>query len=363
MDNQKLQMHQKAIRDRIYGKMADKGIDALIVTDLSAIRWLTGFSGSSARLLLAGGTAHLFTDFRYREQVGKETSGVEAVMLTEGFASELASGNYITGFTVALQADQITWHEMQQLAAKLEQRHLVPITSFFDEYRQIKHEEELRKIRTAVAISEQVLECIIPMISPGVTETDIAAEISYQHRKLGAEKDSFDPIVAGGIRSAMPHARPAAEPFVAGTFVVIDMGCVYQGYASDQTRTVALGRVSDEARKIYGIVQQAQMLGIQAAKAGMSARDLDAEVRSFISAHGYGEAFGHGLGHGVGIDVHEPPRIGSRSEDMLREGMVFTIEPGIYLEGRFGVRIEDMVVLGHAGASPLQSFTKELVEL
>jgi len=358
-----LQSYRASLLGQIYKKMAAESIDSLLVTDLATIRWLTGFSGSNARLLLAGGSAVLFTDFRYQEQVRRETSGIAAVILRENLARELSSGPWRLGERMALQADHISWNEMQQLSDHLKSRQFHPVRAFFDEFRQFKHIEELERIRQAVACSEAVLQEVIGMISPHVTEIEIAAEISYRHRKLGAEKDSFDPIVAGGIRSAMPHAKPTTAKFEPGSLIVIDMGCVVDGYASDQTRTVALGKVPEETRRIYQIVQRAQQLGIDAARAGIGARDLDAEVRAFIAAEGFGESFGHGLGHGVGVEVHEGPRLGTAGTETLREGMVFTIEPGIYLEGRFGVRIEDMVVLGPEGAEPLQGFTKDLIEL
>ncbi|MBN1928926.1 MAG: aminopeptidase P family protein [Chlorobiaceae bacterium] len=363
MEADSLHRRRSVLRTEIYRKMSAEGLDALLVTDLPTIRWLTGFSGSSAKLLLAGGTAALFTDFRYQEQVRQETSGIATVILREALAAELASGRWPLGSRMALQADHVTWQEMRQLSEKLGNREFTPVSSFFDEFREIKHIAELDRMRRAVALSETVLEAVIGLIGPGVTEIDLAAEITWRHRKLGAEKDSFDPIVAGGPRGAMPHAKPTAAPFEPGTLIVIDMGCIVDGYASDQTRTVAFGKISDEQRKVYRIVQRAQQLGIDAAKVGMAARDLDAEVRNFITAEGYGEAFGHGLGHGVGVEVHEAPRVGSASTGTLREGTVFTIEPGIYLEGRFGVRIEDMVTLGPNGAEPLQRFTKELIEL
>jgi Xaa-Pro aminopeptidase/Xaa-Pro dipeptidase len=358
-----LRVHRAIQLENIYRKMSAEGIDSMLVTDLAAIRWLTGFSGSNARLLLSGGSAVLFTDFRYQEQVRQETSGIRTVILKESFASELSSGAWNIGDCMALQADHVSWHEMQQLSASLDGRRFHGVTAFFDEFTEFKHQGELEKMRRAVEISERVLDEVIPMISPDITEIDLAAEISYLHRKLGAEKDSFDPIVAGGIRSSMPHARPTASKFEPGTLVVIDIGCIVDGYASDQTRTVALGRIPEEERRVYRIVQRAQQLGIESATAGMAARALDAQVRAFIADEGYGEAFGHGLGHGVGIMVHESPRVGTTATRTLYEGMVFTIEPGIYLEGRFGVRIEDTVVLGPDGAVPLQKFTKELIEL
>ena len=364
MSHDILHTYRSTLRTKIFRKMAAAGLDSLLVTDLATIRWLTGFSGSSARLLFAGdATSVLFTDFRYQEQIRHETSGIATVILKEPLPVELASGAFRLGDKMALQADHVTWHEQQQLSEKLGHLEFAPVSAFFDEFREINHIEELDRMRRAVALSETVLEEVIGMIGPGVTEIDIAAEITYRHRKLGAEKDSFDPIVAGGPRGAMPHAKPTAAPFQPGSLIVIDMGCIVDGYASDQTRTVALGRISDEQRNVYRIVQEAQQLGIDAAKAGMAARDLDAEVRNFIAAAGYGEAFGHGLGHGVGVEVHEAPRVGTASTGILREGTLFTIEPGIYLPGRFGVRIEDMVALGPEGAEPLQRFTKELIEL
>ncbi|NTU67944.1 MAG: aminopeptidase P family protein [Chlorobiaceae bacterium] len=363
MIQQHLQAHRASLLGEITRKMAAGSIDSLLVTDLPTIRWLTGFSGSSARLLLVGGQAALFTDFRYQQQVRRETSGIAVVIMKDNLARELAACPLRLGERMALQADHVSWHEMRQLSEGLDGRQFHPVVGFFDGFRQFKHLAELEKMRKAVACSEQVLEEVVAMISPEVSEIDIAAEITYRHRKLGAEKDSFDPIVAGSVRSAMPHARPTAEKFVPGSLIVIDMGCIVDGYASDQTRTVALGRVPEEARKIYGIVRRAQQLGIDAARDGIGAKELDAEVRSFITAEGYGEAFGHGLGHGVGVEVHESPRVGKAGTETLREGMVFTIEPGIYLEGRFGVRIEDMVLLGPQGATPLQRFTKELIEL
>lgn len=364
MSQDLLHTYRSSLRTKIFRKMAAAGLDSLLVTDLATIRWLTGFSGSSAKLLFAGdSTSVLFTDFRYQEQVRQETSGIATVILKDPLPVELASGLFRLGDRMALQADHATWQEMRQLSEKMGNREFTPVSSFFDEFREIKDIEELDRMRRAVALSETVLEAVIGMIGPGVTEIDIAAEITYRHRKLGAEKDSFDPIVAGGIRGAMPHAKPTAVAFEPGTLIVIDMGCIVDGYASDQTRTVAFGKVSEEQRTVYRIVQEAQQLGIDAAKAGMAARDLDAEVRNFIAAAGYGEAFGHGLGHGVGVEVHEAPRVGTASTGILREGTLFTIEPGIYLPGRFGVRIEDMVALGPNGAEPLQRFTKELIEL
>lgn len=364
MDSHQITLHRQEALRMVLTKMMNQALDAIIVTDLAVIRWLTGFSGSSGRLLITREKSWLFTDFRYREQAAVEVCVAETVIATDGYAAELGSGRYPLGETVALQSDNVTWHEATRLIEQiLGKQRVIPVDSFFDEFRMLKNDIELMKMRRAAEISELALECVLPMISASVTELDIAAEITYQHKKLGAERDSFDPIVAGGARSAMPHATPSKACFKPGEFIVIDIGCIYEGYASDQTRTVALGPVSSEAREVYRIVQEAQALGIASARCGMTAKELDQEVRRFIAAHGYGDEFGHGLGHGVGLEVHEEPRISPKGEHLLQENMLFTIEPGIYLPGKFGVRIEDTVVMGPNGAIPLQRLSKELLEL
>ena len=344
-------------------KMSQIGVDTFIVSDLHVIRWLTGFSGSSARMLLSPHRNLLFTDFRYAEQVKQEVDGIESIIIQNGYTDSFIEGGYLQGKRIVIQEEQVTVHEARQLGEKLEGVEIVPVHGFFYEFRAIKNGKEIDCMKQAAAISEQVLEQILPLISPDVTEADIAAEISYRHKRLGAEKDSFDPVVASGPRSALPHARPGTDRFKPGAPIVIDMGCVYKGYASDQTRTVALGKVPDEARKIHDITREAQQLGIDSALPDTSGRELDALVRGYIEKHGYGEYFGHGLGHGVGVEVHEKPRLGKKSDDVLSVHSVFTIEPGIYLPGKYGVRIEDTVVMEEGGVVPFQRFTKELIEL
>ena len=265
-------------------KMSQKGIDAFIVSDLHVIRWMTGFSGSSARVLLTPQRSLLFTDFRYAEQVKQEVQGMESVIIQSGYGGAFVEHGSLKGKNVAIQEEQVTIHEARQLSEKLNEVMIVPVYGFFDEYRAIKSEREVACLKQAAAISEQVLEQILPLISPDVTEAEIAAEISYRHKRLGAEKDSFEPVVASGPRSALPHAKPGNERFKPGTLIVIDMGCIFRGYASDQTRTVALGKVPEEARTIYQITMDAQQLGIDSAKPGMGGRELDSLVRSYIES-------------------------------------------------------------------------------
>ena len=360
-------LHQsKSMQERLeplLKKMSQLCIDTFLVSDLHVIRWLTGFSGSSARVLLSPHRSLLFTDFRYAEQVKQEVDGMESVIIQTSYADSFVGGGYLQGKRMAIQEEEVTVYEARQLGEKLNEVEIVPVHGFFYEFRAMKNDMEIDCMKQAAAISEQVLEQILPLISPDVTEVDIAAEISYRHRRLGAERDAFDPVVAAGPRSALPHAKPGTDRFRPGTLIVIDMGCIYRGYASDQTRTIALGKAPEEARKIYNITREAQQLGIDSALPGMPGKELDALVRGYIEKHGYGEHFGHGLGHGVGVEVHEKPRLGKLSDDILSLRSVFTIEPGIYLPGKYGVRIEDTVVMEEGGVVPFQRFTKELVEL
>jgi len=349
--------------DLIRRKMADLQLDSFLLSDLHVIRWLSGFSGSSARVLLSHDRAVLFTDFRYREQVAEEVDSMECSIIDGGFLNAFAESGVPGPERLGIEKDVVSVGEFERLRARFDRLAIVPVSGFFDEFRMIKDAAELGALRQAARITEQTLEKIVPMISPEVTELDIAAEISYWHRRFGAERDSFEPIVASGPRSAMPHARPQPEKIREGSLIVIDMGCVCNGYASDQTRTFALGKIPDEAAKIYSIVRDAQQLGLDSIRCGMAAKELDAIVRNAIASHGYGEAFGHSLGHGVGVEVHELPRVSSASEDYLHPTTVFTVEPGIYLPGRFGVRIEDTVVLHESGPEPLQRYTKQLVQL
>ncbi|ASQ91729.1 peptidase M24 [Prosthecochloris sp. GSB1] len=347
----------------LFAKLAAENLDAMLVTDPSVIRWLTGFSGSSAQVLLSPERSLILTDFRYKQQVGEEVSVMDSLVIDEGYVESLAAIETLRGRRLGFQSDRVTVSTYGRMAEKLEGLTLVAVEGFFDEFRMIKSDIELRSMRRAAAISEQVLEKVLPMISTRVTEAEIAAEISYWHRRLGAEGDSFDPIVASGPRSALPHARPGHEKFRPGSMIVMDFGCVCDGYASDQTRTFAFGDVPGEAREIYGIVRDAQQLGLDSARPGMEASRLDGIVREYIASKGYGEAFGHSLGHGVGVEVHENPRLSVKSSHRLPVGVVFTVEPGIYLPGRYGVRIEDTVVMEEGGATPFQRFTKELVML
>ncbi|MCS6988169.1 MAG: aminopeptidase P family protein [Chloroherpetonaceae bacterium] len=344
-------------------KMASLNLDAMLLTFLPDVRWLTRFSGSNGTVLLSRENAWLFTDFRYQEQVKIEVENAEPVITSDGYVAEMKSGKFPLGTRVGFQADKLAYATVEKLRTELPDVEFVPVSQFCEEFVAVKDSDELDKMRRAVAITDKVFEKILDVISPKVTEREVAAEISYWNKRFGAEKDSFDPIVASGPRGAFPHARATDNRIQNNSLVVIDMGCVVEGYCSDQTRTVAVGKIDDEARKVYNLVLEAHWLGIRSAKAGMTGRELDAIPREFLTARGYGEAFGHSLGHAVGLQVHELPTIGRKGEMKIPVGAVITIEPGIYLPGKFGVRIEDMALITENGAEPLPKATKELIEL
>ncbi len=344
-------------------KLAALNLDALLLTFLPDVRWLTKFSGSNGTVLLTRDHAWLFTDFRYQEQVKVEVEEATPIITADGYLAEMKSGKVEFGKRVGFQADKLAFATVEKLKSELPAVEFVPVTMFCEAFVAVKAQDELEKMRKAVAITDKVFEKLLEMISPKVTEREIAAEISYWNKRFGAEKDSFDPIVASGARGAFPHAR-ATDNFIENhALLVIDMGCVVDGYCSDQTRTVAVGKIDDEARKVYNLVLEAHLLGIHSAKAGMTGKELDGIVREFLTAHGYGEAFGHSLGHAVGLQVHELPTIGRKGEMQIPVGAVITIEPGVYLPGKFGVRIEDMVLITAHGAEPLPKARKMLIEL
>jgi Xaa-Pro aminopeptidase len=344
-------------------KLASLHLDAMLLTFLPDVRWLTKFSGSNGTVLLTRDRAWLFTDFRYQEQVKVEVEEATPIITSDGYLAEMKSGKFEFGNRVGFQADKLAFATVEKMKSELPTVEFVPVTMFCEEFVAVKERDELEKMRKAVAITDKVFEKLLEMISPKVTEREIAAEISYWNKRFGADKDSFDPIVASGARGAFPHARATDNFIENNALLVIDMGCMVDGYCSDQTRTVAVGKIDDEARKVYNLVLEAHLLGIRSAKAGMTGKELDGIVREFLTAHGYGEAFGHSLGHAVGLQVHELPTIGRKGEMKIPVGAVITIEPGVYLPGKFGVRIEDMVLMTERDAEPLPKAQKNLIEL
>ncbi|MCS7081421.1 MAG: Xaa-Pro peptidase family protein [Bacteroidetes bacterium] len=351
--------------DRIQALLQERGAEAVLLTHLPHIRWAVGFTGSNALLLIGRAEAHFLSDRRYETQAREQVRG--AYVHTPGYQLVeylLEAGLLAPYRQVLLQSEHLTVAQLEELRAKLPQVEWVPVSGLLDREKAVKDAEELEAIRQAVAITDRVFSEILEFVRPGVTERELAAEITYRQLRYGADTTSFEPIVASGPRSALPHARASDRILRPGDVVVLDFGCVYGGYCSDMTRTVSVGRPEDaEFARVYEIVREAQMRALEAARAGMQSRELDAVARRIIESQGYGSYFGHGLGHGVGLEIHEYPKVSFLADYELPAGSVVTIEPGIYLPGRFGVRIEDMVVLSADGAEVLTRSPKELLQV
>jgi Xaa-Pro aminopeptidase len=346
--------------------IAEKGVDALLISQPENFRYLSGFTGSSGWLLISGQNAILATDFRYVEQAKGESPEFEITQTKQelrdwlpGLVSDL--GWHKLGF----EANSISYEGYHKLSEATETKQvnleLVPTTGIVEQLRSIKEPEELEFITKAVALTEAVFEQAKGIIRPGITEKEAAWEIEKLLRQKGSEGMPFEIIVASGPNSALPHARPTEKIIHSGEPVLIDMGARISGYCSDFSRTLFLGKADKTLQEIYNIVIKAQTAAIERVESGMDASQADQLARSVVEQAGYGDAFGHGLGHGVGLAVHEFPTLGPTSSDSLADGMVFTIEPGIYLAGKGGVRIEDMVVLESGKAKVLSKTKKDLL--
>jgi Xaa-Pro aminopeptidase len=342
--------------------IAEKGLDGLIISQQDNLRYLSGFTGSGW-LLISERDAVLALDFLYAEQAKQESSGFEITQIKQELHNWLPGLVLDLGWRkLGFEANLISYDAYRKLSEALRAKQvnveLVPTTEVVEQLRAVKEPEELVFVTKAVKLADAALEEAKAMIRPGITEKEAAWEIERNLRQEGSEGVPFEIIVASGPNSALPHARPTEKAICADEPVIIDMGARINGYCSDLSRTLFLGRASEKFQKIYGIVREAQAAAIDGVTSEMAASQADQLARSVIEEAGYGDAFGHGLGHGVGLAVHEFPRLGLSSSDSLTDGMVFTIEPGIYLAGQGGVRIEDMVVLENGRARVLTGAAK-----
>jgi Xaa-Pro aminopeptidase len=341
-------------------------LDGLVVTSLANIRYLTGFSGSSALVLVTPLDVVLFTDFRYATQVGHE---VEAHARVRIEPSSLWAGlwPWLTGLAgverIGFESAQLRHRDFARLLEQGARWQWRPTVDLVEHLREVKDAGEIAAIERAVGIAERALQRTLELVVPGFTETAVAGILERHLREEGAEGYPFDTIVAAGPRSALPHARAANRVLERGDFVLFDFGAIADGYCSDITRTVVLGPASAAQREVHAIVLEANQRASGAIRAGMQGMAADALAREYIDGRGHGEAFGHSLGHGIGLEVHEGPRLARTIETSLAAGMVVTIEPGIYLPGWGGVRIEDDVVITDSGARVLTGFTRDLLEL
>ena len=342
--------------------LTNEKLDAILLTHLPNIRYLTGFTGSNGLLLAQRGKNIFFTDGRYTEQAAQEVQGAK-VIIPKGSLVQ-AAAKYIKTTTLGYEADRLSVTQFDGIRKALPKSvKLVATTQVVDRIRMVKDEHELALIQDAVILGADLITPAVEAIRPGVKETDVAAEIEYAARRWGAEGMSFDTIVAAGKRSALPHGRASNALIPKRGFVILDLGVILHGYCSDMTRTVHVGSVPRRSREIYLAVLAAQEAAIDAVKPGATAGEVDLAARSVLKKARLDRYFIHSTGHGVGLEIHEQPRIARDQAEVLQPGMVITIEPGVYLPGEGGVRIEDMVAVTDSGVQILTPATKELLEL
>ncbi len=344
------------------------GVDGLLVTHLPDVRYLCGFTGSNAVLALAGGRAVLFTDGRYTAQAKAEARGSRVVIAQK--AAGIAACEWLAAARVrkvGFDAGRTTVYElkMMQKAIPAKQRRgfFVEVGPLVAELRWVKDADEIATMRWAADLGCRLFEGILEKIVPGATESSVAAALEYRARVGGAEAMSFETIVAGGERSALPHGKASGAKLPRRGFVTLDFGVVLDGYCSDMTRTVHLGKALPGEREVYDSVLEAQLSAIAAVRPGVTAGEVDEAARSVLRRAGLAEHFSHSTGHGVGLEIHEGPRLAAKQKQVLKPGMVVTIEPGVYMPGKFGVRIEDMVLVTAKGGEVLTPSTKAWIEL
>ncbi len=338
---------------RLRAQVAARGAAGALLTNAVDVRWLTGFTGSAGDVVLTADALVLLTDGRYGEQGSAQlaAAGVEGDVVADHQRHADVLGSLLAARgAVALQAEHITWARQRSLAeGALAGHELLATHGLVTELRATKEPAEVARIEAAALIADEVLARISPRIAPGVAEVDVALALDTEMRVLGASGPSFETIVASGPNGARPHHRPGARRLEAGDLVVVDFGATVDGYRSDMTRTFALGEVSPTAQKMLEVVAEAQAAGVAAVGPDVEASTVDAACREVISAAGWADAFVHGTGHGVGLDIHEEPRVGAAATGRLAVGHVVTVEPGVYLEGIGGVRIEDTLEVTAAG--------------
>jgi Xaa-Pro aminopeptidase len=343
--------------DRLEALLAERELDRMLVTDLTNVRYLTGFTGSNGACVCGPGIRLFFTDFRYTERAATEVEDWEAITVGGDWLGAIAEK--LEG-KVGFEDDQMAVRTLEKLKEKLADGvELAGAGGTVERLRRVKDTEELAAIEAASKLADEVWRWSVERGLAGRSERDVARAAEARIRELGADP-SFPAIVAAGPNGALPHAEPGEREIGHGELVVFDMGAKLDGYCSDGTRTYATGDPGEEARGVYEVVREAQQAALDAIEAGVEGEAVDAVARKVIEAAGHGERFGHGLGHGVGLEVHEGPRLSLRSDDVLAPNEVVTVEPGVYLPGKLGVRIEDLVVVTEDGLRKLSGLPKDL---
>src|SRR6266850_1695430 len=361
-------MDHKGRQQRLQDSLATHRLDALLVTHPANLRYLCGFTGSSGALLLTGTKRAFITDGRYTEQARAEVGSAQIVIARQG---PLAAAAWLsaqqkkgrrTPSKIGIESEHMTVAARSRLAGILPSSfRLREAPALVEQARMVKDEDEIACLRSAVMLAASLFDHALEIIRPGVRETEVAAEMEHAARKAGAEAMSFETIIASGERSSLPHGRASQAAIPCEAFVVCDFGVILSGYCSDMTRTVYVGRPAAEARGVYQAVKQAQLAAVDAVAPGISVGDVDRAARKSLQKSGLAKYFTHSTGHGVGLEIHEAPRVAAGQTEILQPGMVITIEPGVYLPGKWGVRIEDMVVVTERGCEVLTPTSKELV--
>jgi Xaa-Pro aminopeptidase len=351
---------------RLRAGFGDAGIDALLVTKLENVRYLTGFTGSAAMLLVTPDDALFVTDGRYTEQSREQLDGAGVAVRIEigltGAAQHASLAAVVAPATrLGLEEYSVTWAEQRGFVSVFEGLELVPAGAIVEALRRVKDAGEVDRIRRACAIADEAFQALLPRLGDGITEKQFALELEFGMRERGASGNSFDPIIAAGPNGAKPHARPSDRVIGRNELVVCDFGCIVDGYCSDMTRTVSLGDPGPDARHLYDVVLASQEAGRSLVAADVACSEIDRASRDVIADAGWADAFSHSTGHGVGLEIHEAPRVAATGRDTLLVGDVVTVEPGVYLPGIGGVRIEDTVVVAATGFEPLTLTSKDLV--
>lgn len=338
--------------------------DAVLVSSEYNMRYLSGFRGGEGYLFLRPERSVVLVDSRYTTQAKEESPEFEVIEVAGDFGDVIADLIRQTGTGRLMFEDRhLTCNDYRDLKGKCPEIEWVPADEALDKLRVVKTKEELAMIARAEAIGDLAFTKILDDLRPGMTELEVAAKLEYYMREAGTVKNSFDPIVATGIHSSMPHAIPSEKKIEKGDFVTMDFGCIYEGYCSDMTRTVVVGKANDRQKEIYNTVLRAQLAAIEAIQPGMTGSQVDAVARNIIAEAGYGDYFGHGLGHSVGLLIHENPRLSMKCHEVLQPNVIETVEPGIYIPGFGGVRIEDLVCVTEDGCENYTHSPKELIEL
>ncbi len=350
---------------RVQELLKKLSMGAVLISNGNNMRYISGFAGETGYLYISEKRHAVVTDFRYTIQAEMEAEGYEIITIGNGGYDEALNNILKTeGISrLGFEAEDMLFATYNKLKDNLTVDELVPLGNEITAMRRIKTSRELERIKKAEAIGDQVFTEILGYIKPGMTELEIAARIEYLLKLNGASGSSFPAIVASGVNSSMPHAVPTSKKLEAGDFLTMDFGCVYEGYCSDMTRTIVIGKASQKQREVYDTVLKAQLAALDFIKAGVKGKEVDQVARDIIYKAGYEGCFGHGLGHSVGLHIHENPRLSMLEEDVIEEGMTETVEPGIYIKGFGGVRIEDLVVVTKDGHENFTFSEKKLIEL